>query len=864
MKFFKKQYLLCLLWLAASSIHAKQQEYFYFQFNNEELTDIVHQLAAKKEVNIVFPIKSPLTARITMHIDEPFTLDQAWEKLYTLLDLAGYSLIEKDMGKDKEWTIVKTDANASINIKEPVPLFISVPPSKIPDSDERIRYIYYLTNLKIGEPFNNTDLFKILTDMLPDKSFLWDSISNGLIICDKANNIKALMEIVTQLDGTTLKETFSVMELHSTNPDIVAKLFEDLLKPAETYKFDTKKQVTDATYFPKNVKVKAIPRTNSLIIIGNQEAIDRIKDFITKYIDVDLESGKSILHVYKLQYMDANDIQAVLERALNLKQPGSGQSTDAPKSPIDPKTQARVFDKIIIKTDVPTKGTEQAAYFGNNNLIIACRNDDWVRIKSLIERLDQVQPQVVIEVLIANLTLNDVKSLGAISANPAELNFPKGVNIQSTQIGPNVMVNPVTGTPSQATLVPPSSLAGDLMAPLPTFTSGSTTAGGQTIVTTLTPGATVLAIDNGTGGANGTAGATWSILQALDLFSYSKVIANPHVIAIHNKQAQIVIGQTRLLDDQTVGSGGGTTVVKLKDIPATYTVKITPRIFTSDTPGGKDDAVNLEVYVDIVDFIPGNNTANARLNRTVETKAVLKNGQILALGGLIDHEVDDSFNGTPILANIPILGWFVKNRGTTHIDSNLTIFIAPTIIEPRLRGGLSQYTKDYVDITKKYAREAELFDSLQDPVTRFFFKNKHDYQHEMDDFVDQDEFKRTVNTDRYKSIIDVESTTIKETKAPNTNKNAKRIMLTNVNDEKDAAKPALDPAASSQTVCAAQPNKENIAPQSASAQPDPLATNVAPQKENITMAKVDVKNMDRNKLRDQLQKILAAEDNPLL
>jgi general secretion pathway protein D len=854
MKFFKKQYLLCLLWLAASSIHAKQQEYFYFQFNNEELTDIVHQLAAKKEINIVFPVKSPLTARITMHIDEPFTLDQAWEKLYTLLDLAGYSLIEKD----SEWTIVKTDANTII--KEPVPLFISVPPSKIPDSDERIRYIYYLTNLRIGDNFNNTDLFKVLTDMLPDKSFLWDPISNGLVISDKANNIKALMEIITQLDGTTLKESFSVMELHSTNPEIVAKLFDDLLKPATEYKFDTKKQVTDATYFPKNVKVKAIPRTNSLIIIGSQEAIDRIKDFIAKYIDVELESGKSILHVYKLQYMDANDIADVLKRALKLDQGGSGQSTEAAKSPINPKTQERVFDKIIIKTDVPVAGTKESAYYGNNNLIIACRNDDWVRIKSLIERLDQVQPQVVIEVLIANLTLNDVKSLGAISANPAELNFPRGVNIQSTQVGPNVMVNPVTGTPSQADLA--SSLAGDLMANLPTFTTSSgTTAGGQPIVTTLTPGATVLAIDNGTGGANGINGATWSILQALDLFSYSKVIANPHVIAIHNKQAQIVIGQTRLLDDQTVGSGGGTTVVKLKDIPATYTVKITPRIFTSETPGGKDDAVNLEVYVDIVDFIPGNNTQNARLNRTVETKAVLKNGQILALGGLIDHEVDDSFNGTPILANIPILGWFVKNRGTTHIDSNLTIFIAPTIIEPRLRGGLSQYTKDYVDITKKYAREAELFDSLQDPVTRFFFKNKHDYQHEMDDFVDQDEFKRTINTDRYKSIVDVEST-VKEAQASTTNKNAKRIVLTNVNDQKSANKPA-DTAATS-TVCAAQPNKENIAPQPASAQSDPLTANVVPLKENITMAKVDVKKMDRNKLRDQLQKILESEDNPLL
>src|SRR5579862_3727303 len=142
MNFFIKKFLLCVsvLLVSASFIHAKQQEHIYFQFDNEELIDIVHRLAAKKEINIVFPLKTPLTSRITMYLDDPLTLDQAWEKLYTLLDLAGYALIEKD----SQWSIVKVENNNNI-IREPLPLFIGVPPEKIPDSDERIRYIYYLT-----------------------------------------------------------------------------------------------------------------------------------------------------------------------------------------------------------------------------------------------------------------------------------------------------------------------------------------------------------------------------------------------------------------------------------------------------------------------------------------------------------------------------------------------------------------------------------------------------------------------------------------------------------------------------------------------------------------------------------------------
>lgn len=855
MKAFSKKLILYVsVFMFATLLRCdKQRDHIFFQFDNEELVDIVHRLAAKKEVNIVFPLKSPLTSRITMHLDEPLTLDQAWEKLYLLLDLAGYALIEKD----NQWVIVKVD-NAIV--KEPLPLYISVPPSKIPDSDERIRYIYYLTNLKIGENFNNTDLSKILKDMLPDeKNFIADPVSNGLVITDKANNIKAVMDIITQLDGTTLKETFSVLQLHSTNPEIVAKLFDDLLKPSEKYKFDTKKQVSDATYFPKNVKVSAIPRTNSLLIIGNREAIERIEDFITKYIDIDLESGKSILHIHKLQYMDANQIKDVLERVLKLDKGGSKQSSDTTKQPINPKTQERQFDQIIIKTDLPQAGTEQAAFYGNNNLIIACRNDDWVRIKALIEELDQVQPQVIIEVLIANLSLNDVKSLGALSANPSELGFPTGVNIQSAQIGPTAIVDPVAGNPAKA--VSNSSLAGDLMANVPNNPGGLNPAG--PVTSYLTPGATVLAIDNGSLGVTGTVNS-WAVLQALDIFSYSKVIANPHIIATHNQPARVEIGQARLINDQTVGSGGGTTVVKLKYITANYNVDIKPRIFTSDTPGGKEDAVNLEVKVDIVDFIPGANSNNARLNRTVSTKAVLKNGQILALGGLINHEIGDTWNGTPILDKIPILGWFTKFRNTTKLNTNLTIFIAPTIIEPRLRGGLSQYTKDYVDLTKKYSREAELFDSLQDPVTRFFFKQQYDKRKDIEDFVNQDEFKREVKTERYKSIIDVEAPQIKEAQAPESpDKKSKRIVLTNVQANNDDAQNSVknavsDTASATQKVCVAQPDKENARPQS---QPDQSAK---PSQENIAVAKVDVKKMDRDLLRDQLQKILEAEDNPLL
>ena len=93
------------------------------------------------------------------------------------------------------------------------------------------------------------------------------------------------------------------------------------------------------------------------------------------------------------------------------------------------------------------------------------------------------------------------------------------------------------------------------------------------------------------------------------------------------------------------------------------------------------------------------------------------------------------------MAKIPIIGWFFKDRTNTTNKNNLTVFISPTIIQPRLRGGVGAYTKNHVQLAKSYSREGMLFDNLRDPITRWFFKTqKDDAETDIDDFLAQDEF----------------------------------------------------------------------------------------------------------------------------
>src|SRR5204863_3595393 len=177
-------------------------------------------------------------------------------------------------------------------------------------------------------------------------------------------------------------------------------------------------------------------------------------------------------------------------------------------------------------------------------------------------------------------------------------------------------------------------------------------------------------------------GHTWSILELLQTFSHTKIISHPHVVATNNKEASISIGEQRYLKDAASGSLGGTTVITFKPINADLKVKITPRISTADT-------INLQVLININEFTqPAATNVNTQAIRTLETNANIKNGGIFALGGLIKNNNINSVSETPFLSKIPILGWFFKSRRNEIVQNNLTVFICPTIIQPRLRGGV--------------------------------------------------------------------------------------------------------------------------------------------------------------------------------
>jgi len=720
-----------------STVSAQEQT-VAINYDNEDLVDIINHLSALKGVNIMLPQgANAIAAKVTLRIQEKLALSEAWKLLYTLLDIAGYSIEPRpDM-----YVIKKNSPDIT---RDPLPLYIGTQPHQLPDTDQRIRYIYYLSNIKLTDDDTN-EIKVVLANLLPlnTSAFKIDTTTNGVIISAKANDVKAAMKIIVDLDKIDFQESLEVVNLRYTTAATVASLFNDtILKNSDVNKYHLNtKQHTEVTFFSRQVRLINNDTNNTLFILGRPQATQRVKDFILNHVDVELDSGKSILHVYQLQYSRAEDLAGVLQTIVtSASQGGTGQSS---LGGVSATGAFRTFGEVIIKPDYAPGGDSK--YYGGNKLIVAARQSDWKAIEKLITELDKPQAQVFLEILICDLSTDDQRIVGAMLRDPLKIPLPGTSQFQADNIGYSGTISGVTPTGAAilsncangcspvGPIVPTTSLQADLLqnyyngvgstpVSVDQFLSQNAVSGQEL---GGKPGSTIISMSDNNG-------ATWGLLQILQSFDNTKVLSHPHVLATNGQLATVKIGQQKYLQDESVGSGGTTTTIKIKPINADLTVMITPRISSANT-------VHLEISIDIESFVDITSQNPERTTRKVVTNALVRDKDILTLGGLIQDVVTQSISETPILSKIPILGWLFKSRNNDVAKNNLTVFISPTIIQSRLHSGVSDYTKDYVQLAKDYASDGALFDSLQDPVTRWFFRTDIDAPTALNEFVAQDE-----------------------------------------------------------------------------------------------------------------------------
>jgi general secretion pathway protein D len=707
----------------------KKQKLINFDFENEDLSAIINKFAALENINIILPYgANAIDQKITFKLDKKITLQEAERYLDTFLDLAGYNKIPHG----DFYMIVKNEVRGDKNLAnlEPLPLYIGVAPDQLPESG-RIRVVYYFRNIKV--PTSNTGndpLHAILNDMLSStQSYSFDSKSNGIIIADKASNIKAVMSMLLELDSMGIRDIIRQQRLFNTSAATVADLLQKQIIAVSgdqqgRIRADVKSEA--GLYFAPGTKIIADNRTNSLIIMGKEPAVERVMEFVQEYVDIPIGTGKSILHYYDLQYLDSESFAGVLTKIVAAQAVGeSGQATAgelsgpnrffdgviivAEKLVTEKITEAKLAElkKTGATTGVDLKGTVQR---GGNRIIVAARNRDWQRIEKLIHDLDKPQLQVIIQVMIVDFTVNENKLFGTQTRNPSLLNLPPGVNFQTSFLAPAALP---TGSTTGRPLVlntPPTTLATDLLMLL--GGSGVNSVSMATAITSQPAGVNSLILSlndpNGSG--------IWSFLQWLNTFGETNILSNPYIVTLNNRKGEEVVSTIkRALGPANTGEGG-VLAAKFMDVEAALRIAVVPRASSTER-------VNLQISVAINNFVSSVAVGPGAFNSTtreLHTNVNMGSGQMLVLGGLTQSQETEDEAETPLLGRIPIIGWFFKQENQATVKTNVSVFIIPTIVEPKIRAGMNKYTRDKVD--QGYTLdETEIFSQLRDPVNYLFF-----------------------------------------------------------------------------------------------------------------------------------------------
>lgn len=713
-----------------------------FDFKDTPLVDIINQIASLKRLNIILPQGDlQIKTKLTYQVKDKLTIQQAWKELNNILEYAGYSWIAEQNGQLR---LIKVEKD--LIAREYLPLYVNPPIDDLPRSGEVIQAIFYLSNIKIGEDTNvqQSIIGTILTGdngMLSPKAFVRAiPKQNGLLIVDRADNIASAMRIIQAMDLSGIPDAIEVVPLYYTDASFVSSLFnKDLFQEEQTNGpiQQARTAQTEASYFPKNTRVAALDRTNSIVIMGTTKGIRVVKDFVIKYIDHPLESGRSILHIYELQYLDAEEFAPILTR---LVQGGNGSTGQAETSQKGTGAH-REFEGVIIEaertriksivetrkeetkegikpTELPQDSSASApaasatasaegVVQGGNRLIIAARRKDWKRIKILIQQLDKPQPQVAIEVLVVDLILEQNKALGNQMRNPNGFGdvISNNVNFQSAQLTEPILtqgenIGEIPTFPSNA-----------LMANLLQFIDASNT---ENIANTQEVGTTVITL------RDPNSSSVWSVWQILDRYTNATMLAQPFITTLDNQQASITISQERLLIGGAAAAGGAVTINNVY-VPASTSIDILPRISI------EKNNINLNVVIQVNEFVDnqsfeGTTPNNTRITRLVQTNSNVGNNEILAIGGLIRYRDNITQRETPLLGKIPVLGWFFKRKQRIREKNNLMVFISPSIIEPRKSGGLGGYSSKKLCLAEQEIAESVNFQSLRDPITRWFFQ----------------------------------------------------------------------------------------------------------------------------------------------
>ncbi|MDA9521380.1 hypothetical protein XI06_13675 [Bradyrhizobium sp. CCBAU 11434] len=521
-----------------------------------------------------------------------------------------------------------------------------------------------------------TEVARVLEPMVPKGAIVQaDDARNIIALKGSQAEIDSMLDSVSIFDVDVMKGmSFAVVPVKAAQPD---KMVDEL---KAVFASDKEGPLKGRVRFIANTRLGAI-----LVVTSNPSYLPRAQSWIRR-LDARASGTEPQLHVYQVQNRTAAELAGILQSmfsqemkvvrptnrnvspkskqvsfasdSMKASSVGTGVSDPAMQAGLgktaDPQGASRSFNN-----DLDTQATDMAdngsasngvpepimkivADETKNSLLIMANDRDYQRVLRVVQGLDVVASQVLIEAVIAEVTLNDDLQFGL------QWQFAK------------------QGTPT-ATFT--NALTGGVAAAFPGFNYAVNTAN---IAATLT---------------------------ALNALTHVNIISTPSLMVLDNKTARLQIGDQVPITTQTATS----TVTSQTAIVNSITMQDTGVILSVTPRINESGRVQLDIEQEVSSVVKtttSNIDSPTIQQRRVKTTVVVSDGEVLALGGMIQDSASKSSNQLPILGDIPGLGAVFANRKDSVQKTELVILITPKVVRDGTESRL---------VTEEYRRKMNVY-----------------------------------------------------------------------------------------------------------------------------------------------------------
>ncbi|MCU0960504.1 MAG: hypothetical protein MUF48_10415 [Pirellulaceae bacterium] len=504
--------------------------------------------------------------------------------------------------------------------------------------------------------------------------------NNTLIVTGPRDAMPLLEAFVRQLDAPGDRAQIKVFRILNGDATNLVTMLRSLIpsQVGQGAQLQLPSAPEEQSLAPLRFSVEV--RSNSIIAVGSEGDLRIVEALITRLDQSESMNRKSA--VYMLKNAPAVEVAASINQFLQ-----SQRQLEAAEPGQSNPFQDLEREVIVVPEPV------------GNRLIVSATPRYFDEITQLIERLDEPPPQVVIQVLIAEVTLGDRDELGV------ELGLQDSVLFDRSLLGDLVTTTSTITRSDPSGIVTVTEEIVRAASLTPGFDFNNKPLGNSGATSSLNTAGTLgnqalsnfaLGRENDQAGFGGlvlsASSANISILiRALQENREMRILSRPLVRTLDNQPAFIQVGQrVPRIVGSTLNMNGQSNSIELENVG--LILGVTPRISPDGNVVMEIDAEKSKVGpedegIPVALSVDGTVIRSPRVDTiTAQSTVSVANGETVVLGGMISTEKESVSRRAPFLADIPVLGSLFRFDATNEKRTEMLIILTPHVVRTREDG----------------------------------------------------------------------------------------------------------------------------------------------------------------------------------